>query len=67
MQPLNRRLDQLFVLSRTFKAAHPCVKKQLIGLVYMGFLVPVLAPALTQVPPRRWSHRIRTSWFLEHD
>ena len=31
------------------QVAHPSVRQHLLGLIYMGFLVPVLGPALTQV------------------
>ena len=31
------------------QVAHPTVRQYLLGLIYMGFLVPVLGPALTQV------------------
>lgn len=32
-----------------FKVAHPSIKTQLLGYIYNGFLVPVLAPALHKV------------------
>ena len=31
------------------QVAHPSVREHLLALIYMGFLVPVLGPALTQV------------------
>ena len=31
------------------QVAHPSVREHLLALIYMGFLVPVMGPALTQV------------------
>ncbi len=31
------------------QVGHPDIRQHLLGLVYMGFLVPVLGPALMQV------------------
>lgn len=31
------------------KVAHPLIRDQLVGYIYNGFLVPVLAPALHKV------------------
>jgi hypothetical protein len=42
-------LSTLEFCDAVIQVAHDSVRQHLIGLIYMGFLVPVLGPALTQV------------------
>ena len=42
-------LSTLEFCDAVIQVAHPLVREHLLGLIYMGFLVPVLKPALTQV------------------
>ena len=42
-------LSSLHFCDAVVQVAHPSVREHLLGLIYMGFLVPVLGPALTQV------------------
>lgn len=41
-------LSSLEFCDAVIQVAHPKVRQHLLGLIYMGFLVPVLGPALTQ-------------------
>ena len=42
-------LSTLEFCDAVIQVAHRSVREHLLGLIYMGFLVPVLKPALTQV------------------
>ena len=44
-------LSSLEFCDAVINVAHDSVRDHLLGLIYMGFLVPVLGPALTQVRP----------------
>ena len=46
-------LSSLQFCDAVLQVAHPSVRQHLLALIYMGFLVPVLGPALTQVSPPR--------------
>ncbi|XP_051515092.1 FHF complex subunit HOOK interacting protein 1A [Myxocyprinus asiaticus] len=43
---LHQFLNSLHFCSTVCKVAHPSIRDQLLGYIYNGFLVPVLAPAL---------------------
>jgi len=45
---LENFLSSLEFCDAVIQVAHPAVRQYLLGLIYMGFLVPVLGPALTQ-------------------
>lgn len=49
MPELASFLTSLEFCDAVLQIAHPKVREYLLGLIYMGFLVPVLGPALTQV------------------
>ena len=49
MPELSGFLSSLEFCDAVLQIAHPSVREHLLGLIYMGFLVPVLGPALTQV------------------
>lgn len=42
-------LTDRWLIIRCFQVAHPDIRDQLVGYIYNGFLVPVLAPALHKV------------------
>ena len=42
-------LSTLEFCDAVIQVANPLVREHLLGLIYMGFLVPVLKPALVQV------------------
>lgn len=48
MPELSAFLSSLQFCDAVVQVAHPSVRQHLLGLIYMGFLVPVLGPALTQ-------------------
>jgi hypothetical protein len=52
MPELNHFLSSLQFCDAVLQVAHPSVREHLLGLIYMGFLVPVMGPALTQVGQR---------------
>ncbi|TRY73372.1 hypothetical protein TCAL_01536 [Tigriopus californicus] len=49
MPELASFLSSLEFCDAVLQIAHPKVREHLLGLIYMGFLVPVLGPALTQI------------------
>lgn len=49
MPELASFLTSLEFCDAVLQIAHPKVREYLLGLIYMGFLVPVLGPALTQI------------------
>lgn len=49
MPELSTFLSSLEFCDAVLQVAHPSVREHLLGLIYMGFLAPVLGPALTQV------------------
>lgn len=56
----------LFDISK-IKVAHPTVRQNLLGLIYMGFLVPVLGPALTQVSKIYFLDPMQEKYFKVFD
>ena len=46
---VQRFLSTLEFCDAVIQVARPVVREHVLGLIYMGFLVPVLGPALTQV------------------
>uniref|UniRef100_A0A8D2ZQL4 FHF complex subunit HOOK interacting protein 1A n=1 Tax=Scophthalmus maximus TaxID=52904 RepID=A0A8D2ZQL4_SCOMX len=46
MPPLVQFLNSLEFCNAVIQVAHPVIREQLVGYIYNGFLVPVLAPAL---------------------
>ncbi|KAM3962112.1 LOW QUALITY PROTEIN: FHIP family protein GH13096 [Aphomia sociella] len=44
-------IDSLEFCNAVAQVAHPTIKKHLLDLLYQGFLVPVLGPALLQTKP----------------
>ncbi|KAI9525524.1 hypothetical protein NQZ68_006073 [Dissostichus eleginoides] len=46
MPPLVQFLNSLEFCNAVIQVAHPDIRDQLVGYIYNGFLVPVLAPAL---------------------
>ncbi|KAJ0172140.1 hypothetical protein K1T71_012113 [Dendrolimus kikuchii] len=44
-------IDSLEFCNAVAQVAHPSIKKHLLDLLYQGFLVPVLGPALLQTKP----------------
>ena len=49
MQELKEFLSSLMFCDAVVSIAHDKIRDHLLALVYMGFLVPVMGPALTQV------------------
>ena len=49
-------LSTLEFCDAVIQVAHRLVREHLLGLIYMGFLVPVLKPALTQVRKYFYDH-----------
>lgn len=46
---LQNFLSSLDFCNFVVKVSHPLIKKQMINLIYQGFLVPVIGPALHEV------------------
>jgi len=55
-------LSSLQFCDAVLQVAHPSVREHLLALIYMGFLVPVMGPALTQVAE---SELICTTSYVE--
>lgn len=49
MPELSAFLSSLRFCNAVVQVGHPGITEHLLGLIYMGFLVPVLGPALMQV------------------
>jgi len=55
LESLNKFINSLEFCNNVIQVSHSLIANQLLQYVYYGFLVPVIAPALTQVILNKWN------------